>query len=77
MQIAQRYAGPELVSPSDLVGLSIAALRVAVDNGALDRERQVRSKLFLIAFDQAIAEGKDRATAIALGSAESGLPVNQ
>ena len=77
MKYAKQYAGPVLESTDDMVGLSISAMRTAVEGGNLNPEKDIRAKIWLLTFDKAINDGKDRDTAIALASAESGLPVNQ
>ena len=61
------------VRTEDMVNLSIAAMRTAVESGELDRERQTRAKLWLLTFDKAIKEGQPRSTAIERASAESGI----
>ena len=64
---------PELVTTSDLIGLSLAAGRKALDSGQ-GSERQ-RSKLgaFFEAFDSGLARGLTRDAAAAAAKAETGL----
>ena len=66
-------AGPEIVSTSDLVGMSIQAARVAVRDGKGTERQRIRLSSFLKTFDDLMAQGQSRDAAVMAAKASAGI----